>query len=64
MRPSMQTICAARVALARQMQTDRDPRLRIAFDELRQCLVEDEARESDSTRELIAASRYVLKQAG
>lgn len=58
MRPSAMTIAIARVLIGKEMMMNRDPRLRIAFDELRQCLVEDEQREHDSTREIIAASRY------
>lgn len=58
MKPSAITIAIARVLIAKEMLMNQDPRLRIAFDELRQCLVDDEQREHDSTREIIAASKY------
>jgi hypothetical protein len=67
MKPSAMTIATARVVLAKAMLTNHDPRLRKAFDELRQCLVEDEQLSHDSTRELIANSRTPMltqRQAG
>ena len=67
MKPSAMTIATARVVLAKAMLTNSDPRLRAAFDELRQCLVEDEQLSHDSTRELIAKSHapmLVKLQAG
>lgn len=65
MRPSPMTVAIARTVLAKEMLLNRDPRLRIAFDELRQCLIEDEQREHDSTREILAASKYQnIRQAG
>lgn len=50
MKPSLECIAVARVVLAKEMLVNHDPRLRAAFDELRQCLVEDEQREQDATQ--------------
>lgn len=59
MKPSLDCIAAARVALAEKMLRDSDPRYRAAFNELRAVMVEDEQLAHDSTRELIANSREV-----
>lgn len=51
MTPSIECISAARVALAEKMLREpNNSRLRHAFDELRQCLVDDSEREADENR--------------
>lgn len=62
MKPSLETICTARVVLAEKMLRDPDPRLRAAFNELRQVMVEENERAL--SQDTLPTSMFHRLQAG
>lgn len=65
MKPSAQTIAVARVAIAKEIQHgNRDPRLRAAFNELRQCLLDEQERAIDADAMPERLSMFHIRQAG
>lgn len=62
--PSLETISAARVCIAKEIQRgNRDPRLRAAFNELRQVLT-DESERSLAQDAMPTVPCFLRKQAG